>query len=236
MNLEIANRLVELRKKNGLSQEELANKLGISRQAISKWERAEASPDTDNLICLAKLYNCSLDELLKTDSTVEEIALGNEQDDDNKIIQMEKNGKKIYIYSNGMNIEKEGKRIHISGVALNKNNFYEFKAKKRSLLNAIDGLITIIAIVAYILMGVYMDLWHPGWIIFLGAIALTSLIEAIIDKSFSKFAFPVLVTGVYLLLGFLKGWWHPGWIVFLGIPIYYSFVPFITISKSKKEE
>jgi len=67
MNIEIANRLVQLRKKNGLSQEELADKLGISRQAVSKWERAESSPDTDNLISISKLYNVSLDELLKTD-------------------------------------------------------------------------------------------------------------------------------------------------------------------------
>lgn len=65
MNLEIANRLVALRKENNLSQEALAEKLGISRQAVSKWERAEASPDTDNLIALAKLYHISLDELLK---------------------------------------------------------------------------------------------------------------------------------------------------------------------------
>lgn len=50
MNIEIANRLVTFRKKNNLSQESLAEKLGISRQAISKWERAESSPDTDNLI------------------------------------------------------------------------------------------------------------------------------------------------------------------------------------------
>ena len=57
MTLETANRLYELRKKNGLSQEELASKLGLSRQAVSKWERAEASPDTDNLVELAKLYN-----------------------------------------------------------------------------------------------------------------------------------------------------------------------------------
>lgn len=73
MNIEIANRLVELRKKSGLSQEELADKLGLSRQAVSKWERAESSPDTDNLICLAKLYNISLDEILKTPDSIEKL-------------------------------------------------------------------------------------------------------------------------------------------------------------------
>jgi HTH-type transcriptional regulator/antitoxin HipB len=56
--------LYELRKKHNLSQEELAEKLGVSRQAVSKWERSEASPDTDNLIALAKIYELSLDELI----------------------------------------------------------------------------------------------------------------------------------------------------------------------------
>lgn len=64
MNLTIANRLVELRQSLGLSQEALAESLGVSRQAVSKWERAEASPDTDNLIALANLYDVSLDALL----------------------------------------------------------------------------------------------------------------------------------------------------------------------------
>ena len=64
MNIEIANRLVQLRKNHNLSQEELAARIGVSRQAVSKWERAEASPDTDNLILLARLYGISLDELL----------------------------------------------------------------------------------------------------------------------------------------------------------------------------
>ena len=73
MNIEIANRLVQLRKQHSMSQEELAEKLGISRQAVSKWERAESSPDTDNLISIAKLYNVSLDDLLKTDEAPEEL-------------------------------------------------------------------------------------------------------------------------------------------------------------------
>ena len=64
MNIKTAERLIQLRKEHGFSQEELAAKLGVSRQAVSKWERGEASPDTDNLIALAKLYQISLDELL----------------------------------------------------------------------------------------------------------------------------------------------------------------------------
>lgn len=70
MNIEIANRLVQLRKEKGLSQEQLAERIGVSRQAVSKWERSEASPDTDNLIMLARLYEVSLDALLRTDDEI----------------------------------------------------------------------------------------------------------------------------------------------------------------------
>ena len=64
MNIETAKRLYEYRKAHGYSQEELAAKIGVSRQAISKWERSESSPDTDNLIALPQLYGVSLDTLL----------------------------------------------------------------------------------------------------------------------------------------------------------------------------
>ena len=83
MTIEIADRLVKLRKKYGYSQEELADKLGLSRQAVSKWERAEASPDTDNLICLAKLYGVSLDELLATDEDIDTIVQEQVKEDTN---------------------------------------------------------------------------------------------------------------------------------------------------------
>lgn len=64
MNLEVANRLVELRKKKGYSQEELAELLGISRQAVSKWETGESLPDTENLMMLSKIYGVLIDTLL----------------------------------------------------------------------------------------------------------------------------------------------------------------------------
>jgi len=72
MNIEIAKRLAERRREAGYSQEALAEKLGVTRQAVSKWERSESSPDTDNLIALARLYSVSLDELLNVDPTIAE--------------------------------------------------------------------------------------------------------------------------------------------------------------------
>lgn len=60
----ISTRLKELRIKNKYSQTYVAEYLNISRQAISRWETGYATPDLDNLVLLAKLYNTSVDELL----------------------------------------------------------------------------------------------------------------------------------------------------------------------------
>ena len=57
-------KLKELRKKNHYSQEYVAEKLNISRQAISQWENGKAYPDIDNLVLLAELFGVSVDELL----------------------------------------------------------------------------------------------------------------------------------------------------------------------------
>ena len=84
MNLLTANRLQQLRKMNGYSQEVLAEKLGISRQSISKWERAEASPEIDNLMALAKIYGITVDELLDTSNDKVVVANTNKKDRDIK--------------------------------------------------------------------------------------------------------------------------------------------------------
>ncbi|MGK2348894.1 helix-turn-helix transcriptional regulator [Actinomyces sp. W5033] len=67
MKIEIAKRLYHYRTAAGLSQEQVAARVGVSRQAVSKWECAESSPDTDNLIALAVLYEVTVDELLFAD-------------------------------------------------------------------------------------------------------------------------------------------------------------------------
>lgn len=70
MNVEIAQRLANMRRGKGYSQEALAAKLGLSRQAVSKWERAESQPDTGNLIALADLYGVTLDELVRVEADI----------------------------------------------------------------------------------------------------------------------------------------------------------------------
>ena len=65
MNVEIAQRLAELRRERGFSQEGLAEQLGLSRQAVSKWESGASDPSTTNLMALAKLFGVSAEDLLK---------------------------------------------------------------------------------------------------------------------------------------------------------------------------
>jgi len=56
--------IIKLRKENNYSQEVLAEKIGVSRQAVSKWERNEASPDIQNIQLLADIFGVSIDELV----------------------------------------------------------------------------------------------------------------------------------------------------------------------------
>uniref|UniRef100_UPI00405696B5 helix-turn-helix transcriptional regulator n=1 Tax=Acetatifactor sp. TaxID=1872090 RepID=UPI00405696B5 len=65
MNLE--EKLQILKKKNGYSQEQLADKLGLARQTISKWENGQAVPELSGLIMLSELYGVTIDRIVKDD-------------------------------------------------------------------------------------------------------------------------------------------------------------------------
>ncbi len=62
--MSIAERLQELRKQSGYSQEQVAEMLGLSRQAISKWESGQGKPEIDNIVKLTEIYNVSADYIL----------------------------------------------------------------------------------------------------------------------------------------------------------------------------
>lgn len=61
-------KLVMLRKQHNLSQEQVAEKLGVARQTVSKWELGETTPEMDKLIIMSELYNITLDELMKEEN------------------------------------------------------------------------------------------------------------------------------------------------------------------------
>ena len=70
--MELYEKLYELRRASGMSQEELAEKLGVSRQAVSKWESGTTQPELSKLIELSKLYSVSVDELLSLEHAKEQ--------------------------------------------------------------------------------------------------------------------------------------------------------------------
>ena len=80
MNNNLAENLKKIRKENNLSQEQLAEDLGVSRQAISKWESKSAYPEMDKIIALCDKFNLNIDDLLHKDIKEvkgEEVAKGN---------------------------------------------------------------------------------------------------------------------------------------------------------------
>lgn len=148
MNLEIANRLVELRRARGLSQEELAAQLGVSRQAVSKWERAESSPDTDNLIALARLYGISLDGLLLNRETGGGAAAQAEYAAPSAADEAEQ----VFAAADAWDEAEESRR-----------RARKAERRRRLLIFPYPVLVTIV----FLIIGFLFGAWHPGWMIYL---------------------------------------------------------------------
>ncbi len=220
MTLETANRLYELRKKHNLSQEELAEKLGVSRQAVSKWERSEASPDTDNLIALAKIYDLSLDELIygeKKDNkseakgkTEEASFTENFPNDEENYIHIDDGEDKVKISNKGIVVEeKNGNtvKINVNGKIMEKVLKKIEDEVDESDFDVDDDDDTVL-------------------------IKENGHMKIKINKSSKKTRFwleipyAIICTIAYLLFGFYNvcGGWALSWIIFVTIPVYYSFV------------
>ena len=215
MNIETANRLFELRKKSGISQEALAEKIGVSRQAISKWERAEASPDTDNLVLLAKLYDVSLDELL----------LGEKRED-----KSEENTKSAEETNESAETEKEPEQGENKSEEKKKEPKFWFDDG----IHVRDGDSS----VDVGFRGVYVE-DKDGTKVSVGKNGVF-VRDGKGEKNYTCdefckcedkpknfwyiFPFPMIVVSAFLFLGFVFSLWHIAWLVFLTIPLYYSFI------------
>lgn len=148
MNIEIANHLVALRRDHGLSQEELAAKLGVSRQAVSKWERAESSPDTDNLIALSRLYAVSLDALLLTGGAATQAQTPPPQEQEAPDHTPYEDAPSLY-------------QQQLQWEAGEEDRQRERRARTRRTLLAFPYPVLLTFL--YLALGFTLGWWHPGW-------------------------------------------------------------------------
>ncbi|MCD7729409.1 MAG: helix-turn-helix domain-containing protein [Clostridia bacterium] len=201
--MSFANNLYYLRKQSGISQEELADRLNVSRQAVSKWETGESYPETEKIIAICDMYGVTMDELIRGDITVK-------KENDVPDEPQTKTAETIPDENQGDHEENE------------KNNPH-----KAAEIAIIPILWTASAII-YLILGIFLSLWHPAWIIFVFMPAVISGVEiAFVPKEkrlkkvlgfIESLAIFGSTTG-YLLCGFLLGWWGTMWVLFLLIPI-----------------
>ncbi|MEG1560475.1 MAG: helix-turn-helix transcriptional regulator [Clostridia bacterium] len=221
MNYEIADKLIELRKTAGFSQEELANKIGVSRQAVSKWERGEASPDTDNIIALANLYGVSVDELL---------CIASNGGSDGNAQNAKRGKKRIHVNIPGfvnINVDDREDESDSDEEWFSKNsNAFDYdvedvhyhKKNKKSIWYSFPY--PIFATIVFLALGFIWNLWHPGWIVFLTIPFYYTVVNAIVNRKLPTVSVSVVITMIYLVLGIGFGLWHPWWLMFLAIPIF----------------
>ena len=224
--IKIGSKLLELRKKAGLSQGELADKLGVSRQAVSKWECDESLPDTENLITLARLYGISIDALVGHEPSRQE----GDPTDASGNASNGTDGKA----DGGEDANRAAKTIRVSiGDDEDDDDDEEAEAyysyddtpadKKRKILRALHALpFPILAGLAFFLWGFLWDGWGVAWTLFILIPVYYSILDCFRKKRLSSFAFPVFIAFVYCLIGMQWGLWHPHWLVFLTVPIYYA--------------
>lgn len=195
MNVEIAQRLAALRREKGYSQEELAERLGLSRQAVSKWERAESSPDIGNIVALAKLYGVSVDELLRVDENIADL------EDDARFEEQDKTAAaEAEVQAAAVRANEAAVRAAQAAVAAAQARATAEQAQAHAQVHAAP-------------QQAYASYAQPA--------PQPAVAPARKRGPWLTFPYPVLCVIIFLLSGFFTGLWHPAWLIFLTIPLYY---------------
>lgn len=245
MDLAMAQRLVNRRKAAGLSQEALAAQLGVSRQAVSKWERSESSPDTDNLIALAALYGVSLDELLygkavddaddpedgdtgteaSDEAEEDEDSADNTSRSDKPLVDISlargihvidpDKGEEVHVGWNGIHVTNERKGEEVH-VGPGGVHVDTLEDDGHSVHTNADGTVTIDGETFSSWKEAHDKLDHHG-----------KHFHTKLGRAWNKFPFPALVALAYLALGIVYGTWGMGLFLVFLIPVYYAIGDFI---------
>lgn len=243
MNDSFYQRLARLRIEHGLSQEQLSAELGVSRQAISKWERGESTPDTNNLIALAEVYGMTLDELVYGASEVQEAAEAEVEPEAAPEAEPEPEAAPEEAPATEPEpepepipqVEGDGAWGPDTATADASSYSYDYVSfddaayddapdyaeEPHSNRVSQGALYAAACVFAYMVLGVCFGMWHPGWLVFLVLPFYYVVVRPVEQgRPLSIAAYPMLIVFLYLVLGAFFGLWHPGWILFLTIPFY----------------
>lgn len=189
MKKDLATLLTELRKKNNMTQNELAEKLGVTYQAVSKWERGENYPDSLLLLEIAKLYKVTVDELLRGE-------IINKKNNESII------KRKRILFITGItllilspitafiygfeNYEKYGIAILLIAAiaipmivyaAITSQSLIEQNSPKTLRQKQKEDGIYAIAAGIFLVLGLVYGLWYIAWVVFIFAYAMTVFIK-----------------------------------------------------------
>ncbi len=208
--MNIGNKLIELRKKKGLSQENVADILNVSRQTVSKWELDQSMPDFDKIIPLCNLYEISADELLR----------GVKEEKNEKIETKEYSYDEKVDYKNNRHKRALGISIgvflyflavvsimvmipvlrinpilsaaifliicglatlSIVYVCLNyKVEASEKETKEKKLEDSINSIIATIILIIYLILSFLSGAWHITWILWVIYALITSIVKLLL--------------------------------------------------------
>lgn len=219
MSYEFADRLVELRRAKGMSQEELASALGLSRQAVSKWERAESAPDIGNLVAISELYGVSLDEIVRGQEPAakqEEAPSAEASEDASEQLPEEPAESASQDSSRGRSEQPSEPTAAAAAVA---------EAPAPAQQSAYDQAYGAGSGQQAAVEGAPSQDAPPAPAPTAPAAPAPA---ARTSRAWQIFPYPLLCVVIFLFLGFFFNLWHPGWIVFLTIPFYYWVVSIIT--------
>ena len=208
----ISETIKALRRKNDMSQEQLAESLFVSRQAISKWERGEAMPDIENLASLSQLFGVTVDDLITGNNILDGLSSTSKYDySESESIQRRK-------------IKYQHIRTKADVMMIIAIMMYIISPFLFNIFPDTDNVILGFGLTVTVATGliIYSGSVRSQYKDLVGAsnqeteenIKYTSSLANKISGIAS-----MLATIIFLFLGFFYGLWHPGWIVFLFPPL-----------------